>query len=96
MMLQEVSDLNYINYGYLIGKNKISVFKLKSALYDSQLNSLIIRDADHENAIFTKVLGSEVERFLKIADEFNFKKVRLNKRSIDEVKWLFGDGWPSK
>lgn len=95
LILPKVNIPSHINYKYLIGKNKRSVYKLKSALYDNQLNPLIIIDADHENAIFAKVLDSEFDKFLKIANDFNFKKVKLNKNSIEEVKWLFGDGWPS-
>jgi len=92
----EVSQPNPIYYGYFIGENRKSVFKLKSALYDSQLNPMIIKDADHQNALFAKVLDCEVDKFLKVIKELNFKKVKLNKHSIDEVKWVFGDGWPSR
>lgn len=96
IILQEVSQPDHINYGYFMGKNRNSVYKLKSALYDSQLNPLIIKDADHENALFAKVLDSEADKFLKIIKEFSFKKVKINGNSIDEVKWMFGDGWPSR
>lgn len=96
IILQGVSESDHINYGYFIGKNRNSVYKLKSALYDSQLNPLILKDADHENALFAKVLNSELDGFLKIIKEFNFKKVKLNRHNIEEVKWMFGDGWPSK
>lgn len=91
IIFPEDKNQSYINYGYFVGKNKRSVFKLKSTLYESQLNPLLINDADNENAFFAKVLESEVDSFLKVVREFNFKQVKLKRQNIDEVKWMFGD-----
>ncbi len=91
IIFPEDKNPSYINYGYFVGKNKRSVFKLKSTLYESQLNPLLLKDADHENAFFAKVLESEVDGFLKIVKGFNFKQVKLKRQYIDEVKWMFGD-----
>lgn len=84
-------DPNYINYGYFIGKSKRSIFKLKAIIDKSQLNPILICDGNKENAFFAKVFESEVDRFLKIVSDFNFKQVKINNRYINEVKCMFGE-----
>lgn len=91
IIFPEDKDPNFINYGYFVGLNKRSVFKVMAALENSQLNALLARDFDHENAFFAKVFESEVDEFLKLVGNFNFKQINLNKQNIDEVKRIFGD-----
>lgn len=94
-MLHKIGDSSQISYGYFVGRSRYDVYKLKTALQESQLNPIIIKDADREGAIFAKVLSIEAESFNKMTQEFNFKQVKLSKNSVDEVKWVFGDGWPT-
>ena len=84
-------DPNNINYGYFVGKSKRSIFKLKATINESQLNPILLCDGDKENAFFAKVFESEVDRFLKIINEFNFKQIKINHRYINEIKYMFGD-----
>ncbi|MEQ8154385.1 MAG: hypothetical protein ABRQ25_05815 [Clostridiaceae bacterium] len=95
IIFSDDSSYDPVKYGYFVGRNKKSVFKFKSALYESQINPVLINDADHENALFAKILKSETEELLKIAGEFNMKQVKLRRSNINEIKWLFGDGWVS-
>ena len=81
---------NYINYGYFIGKSKRSVYKLKATIDESQLNPVLICDGNKENAFFPSVFESEVDRFLKIVNEFHFKQVKKTSRYMNEVKYMFG------
>jgi len=80
---------NHINYGYFIGKSKKSIDKLKAIINESQLNPIIIRDGNKDNAFFAKVFESEVDSFLKIVDDLKFKQIRINKCHMDEVKFMF-------
>lgn len=88
------SKPDVIVYGYFIGKNKKSISKLKTALDGSLLNPIIIKNADSESGIFTRILESEAKSFSKFAREHEFAKVKLNEDNIDEIRWLFGDGYP--
>jgi hypothetical protein len=45
----EDQDPNYINYGYFIGRNKTSLYKLKATLNESDLNPILICDGNNEN-----------------------------------------------
>lgn len=87
----EDDDPNHLNYGYFIGRSKRSIFKLKAAINESQLNPILICDGNKGNAFFAKVFESEVDRFLKIIDEFNFKQIKINSHNMDEVKYMFGE-----
>jgi len=89
IIFPEEDDPNYINYGYFIGKSKRSIYKLKAAINESQLNTILICDGNKENAFFAKVFKSEVDRFLKIVNEFNFKQIKINSRYMNEVKYMF-------
>jgi len=91
IIFPEDSDPNYLNYGYFVGKSKRSVYKFKTAINDSQLNPIIICDGNKENAFFAKVFQSEVDRFLKIVNEFNFKQIRIKKNYLNEIKRMFGE-----
>jgi hypothetical protein len=84
-------DPNYVNYCYFIGKSKRNIYKLKATINESELNPIIICDGNKENAFFAKVFESEVDRFLKIVNEFNFKQIKINSRYMNEVKYLFGE-----
>ena len=90
---QEDCVRDHPNYGYFVGKNRRSFYKLKSALNESSLNPLIIRDADHENAFFAKVLKSEADQFVELTKQYEFKRARLSPSVLDAIKWVFGDGW---
>lgn len=89
VIFPEDDDPNYINYGYFIGRNKKNVFKLKAIINESQLNPIIICDGEKENAFFAKVFQSEVDGFLKIVSDLNFKQIKINNRHMDEVKNMF-------
>ncbi|MGH4124623.1 MAG: hypothetical protein ACREV6_17000 [Clostridium sp.] len=84
-------DPNYINYGYFIGRNKRSIYKLKATINESQLNVILICDGNNENAFFAKVFQNEVDRFLKIINDFNFKQININNQFMNEVKYMFGE-----
>lgn len=84
-------DPNYINYGYFIGSNKRSIFKLKATINESQLNPTLICDGNNENAFFAKVFQNEVDRFLKIIKEQNIKQVNISNHYMNEVKYMFGE-----
>ena len=89
VIFPEDDDPNYINYGYFIGKSKKDVFKLKAIINDSQLNPILICDGNKENAFFAKVFQSEVDRFLKIVSELNFKQIKINRCHMNEVINMF-------
>lgn len=89
IIFPEDEDPNYENYGYFIGRNKRSVFKLKAILNESELNPILICDGNNENAFFAKVFQSEVDRFLKIVNEFNFKQIKINSNYMNEIKRMF-------
>ena len=82
-------DPNYINYVYFIGKSKRSIYQLKAAINESQLNAIVICDGNTEKAFFAKVFQNELDRFLEIIKEFNFKQIKINNRYISEVKYMF-------
>ena len=84
-------DPNYANYGYFVGKNKRSIYKLKATINESQLNPIIICDGNKENAFFAKVFESEIEGFLKVVTEFNFKQIKISSAHMDDVKSIFGE-----
>jgi hypothetical protein len=84
-------DPNYINYGYFIGRNKTSIYKLKATLNESDLNSILICDGNNENAFFAKVSQSEVDRFKKNVNEFNFQQPKINRHYMNEIKCMFGE-----
>ena len=84
-------DPNFTNYSYFIGRSKRSIYKLKAAINESQLNPILICDGNNENAFFAKVFESEVDRFMKIVSEFNFKQIKINGRFMNDVKNLFGE-----
>ncbi|MBZ9622052.1 hypothetical protein G9F71_004160 [Clostridium sp. FP2] len=84
-------DPNYINYGYFIGRNKKSIYKLKATINEGPLNPILICDGNNENAFFAKVFQNEVDRFLKIVNDFNFKQININKNYMNEVKQMFGE-----
>ena len=84
-------DPNYINYGYFIGKSKRSVYKFKAVINESQLNPVLIRDGNKENAFFAKVFQGEVDRFLKIVKDFNFKQVTIKSHYMNGIKRMFGE-----
>jgi len=79
IIFPEDEDPNFINYGYFIGRNKRSVYKLKAIINEGELNPIIICDGNKENAFFAKVFKNEVDKFLKIVSEFNFKQVNIKK-----------------
>jgi len=89
IIFSKYDDPNYINYGYFIGKNKRSIYKLKSIINESQLNPILICDGNKENAFFAKVFENEVDRFLKIVNEFNFTQIKINSRYMNDVKYMF-------
>jgi len=89
VIFPEDADPNHINYGYFIGKSKKSVYKLKAIINESQLNPILICDGNKENAFFAKVFESEVDRFLEVVRELNFKQIRINSCHMDEVKNMF-------
>ncbi|MGV8982450.1 hypothetical protein [Clostridium sp.] len=91
IIFPEDDDPNYINYGYFIGRNKRSIYKLKAAINESQLNPILICDGNNENAFFAKVFQSEVDRFLKITNEFNFKQIKIDSSHMSGVKYIFGE-----
>lgn len=80
---------NYINYGYFIGSSKRSIFKLKANINESQLNPILICDGNKENAVYAKVFESEVDGFLKIIKDLNFEQIKVNRRYMDKVKYMF-------
>ena len=82
---------NYINYSYFIGRSKRSIYKLKATINESQLNPIIICDGNNQNAFFVKVFENELERFLEIVQAFNFRKIKINSRYMNEVKYMFGE-----
>ena len=82
-------DPNSINYGYFVGKNKNTLFKFKTLINESQLNPVIICDGDKENAFFAKVFEGEVDRFLKVINEFKFKQFKINRCYVNGVKNIF-------
>ena len=82
-------DPNHANYGYFVGKNKNSFYKLKALINESPLNPLLIKDDDNCNAFFVKVLQSEVDNFLEIVNELKFREVKLSSRSLNDIKYLF-------
>ncbi|MGH4139189.1 hypothetical protein [Clostridium sp.] len=91
IIFPEDQDPSYINYGYFIGRNRTSIYKLKASLNESQLNATIISDGNNESAFFAKVFQNEVERFLKIVDEFNFQQININSHYLSEIKYMFGE-----
>ena len=54
VIFPEDADPNYINYGYFIGRNKRSIYKLKAIINESQLNPILICDGNKENAFLLK------------------------------------------
>jgi len=84
-------DPNYINYGYFIGRNKRSIYKLKATIKESQLNAILICDGNKENAFFAKVFQNEVDRFLEIINEFGCKQVKIDSVYMNKIKYLFGE-----
>ncbi|MBU3190188.1 hypothetical protein K9O30_14125 [Clostridium bowmanii] len=91
VIFPEDEDPSYINYGYFIGRNRRSIYKLKATLNEGQLNPIIISDGNNENAFYAKVFQNEVERFLKIVAEFHFEQININCHSLNEVKLMFGE-----
>ena len=89
VIFPESNDPNYINYGYFIGRSKKNVFKLKAIINESQLNPVLICDGDKQNAFFAKVFQSEVDRFLQIISDLDFKQIKINKTHMNEVKTMF-------
>ncbi|MBC8061941.1 MAG: hypothetical protein H7Y18_14910 [Clostridiaceae bacterium] len=89
IIFPKAEDPNYINYGYFVGKNKRSIDKLKATIKESQLNPILICDGKKENAFFAKVFESEVDRFLKVINEFKFKQLKINRCYINDVKHIF-------
>ncbi|MBX4266807.1 hypothetical protein [Clostridium estertheticum] len=89
VIFPESNDPNYINYGYFIGRSKKNVFKLKAIINESQLNPVLICDGDKQNAFFAKVFQSEVDRFLQIIGELDFKQIKINSYHMNEVKAMF-------
>ena len=89
VIFPEDDDPNHINYGYFVGRSKKSVYKLKAIINESQLNPILICDGNKENAFFAKVFESEVDRFLEVIRELNFKQVKINICHMSEVKYMF-------
>ena len=89
VIFPESNDPNYINYGYFIGRSKKNVFKLKAIINESQLNPVLICDGDKQNAFFAKVFQSEVDRFLQIISDLDFKQIKINNTHMNEVKTMF-------
>lgn len=85
----EDNDPNHVNYGYFVGKNKKSLYNLKTLISESQLNPILIKDEDRNNAFFAKVFQYEVDDFLHIVDQLKFKEIRLPTSSMDDVRYLF-------
>lgn len=90
IIFSEDEDPNYENYGHFVGRNKRSVFKLKAILNESELNPILICDGNNENAFFAKVFQSEVDRFLEIVNDLNFKQIKINSNYMNEIKCMFG------
>lgn len=82
---------NYINYGHFIGKSKNSLFKFKVKVNESQLNPVLIMDGEKENAFFVEVFQSEVAGFLELTNEFKLKQIKMNRRYMNEVQYMFRD-----
>lgn len=91
IIFPEDKNPNHLNYGYFVGKSKRSIYKLKTAINESQLNPVLICDDNKENAFFAKVFQSDVDGFLEIVNEFKFKQITLKSNSINEIKHLFGE-----
>jgi len=89
VIFPEDDDPNHINYGYFIGRSKKSVDKLKAIIKESQLNPILICDGNKENTFFAKVFESEVDRFLKMVCDLNFKQIKINSCHMNEVKYMF-------
>lgn len=87
----EDDNPNYINYGYFIGRSKRSIYKLRATINESQLNPILICDGNNESAFFAKVFQSEVDRFLKVVAECNFKQSHISCDYINQIKCLFGE-----
>jgi len=85
VIFPEDDDPNHINYGYFVGRSKKSVYKLKAIINESQLNPILICDGNKENAFFAKVFESEVDRFLEVIRELNFKQIKINICHMSEV-----------
>ena len=82
-------DPNFINYGHFIGKNKMSLYKFKATVDESQLNPILIMDGQNENAFFVEVFQSELDGFLKLTSEFKFKQIKMSSSYMNEVKYMF-------
>jgi len=91
VIFPEDKDPNFINYGYFVGKSKRSIDKLKATIEKGQLNPVLICDGNKENAFFAKVFQNEVDRFLKILNEFNFKQIKINSNFMNEIKYIFSE-----
>jgi len=91
VIFPEDDNPNYINYGYFVGRSKRSIYKLKAIINESQLNPILICDGNNENAFFAKVYQNEVDRFLKIINEFTFKQIKIDTEYMSEIKSIFGE-----
>ena len=89
IIFQKDVDPYYVNYCYFKGSCKKSIYKLKATINESDLNPILICDGNVENAFFAKVFESEIDRFLKIVDELNFKQIKISSRYRNEVKLMF-------
>ncbi len=84
-------DPNYINYGHFTSKSKNNLYKFKATLEESQLNPVLIMDGERKNSFFVEVLQSELDDFLHLTDEYNLKQIKMSKRYMNEVKFIFKD-----
>lgn len=89
ILFPEDEDPNYINYGHFLSKNKRILYKFKAVVNESQLNPVLIMDGDNPNAFYVEVLQSELDSFLILTDEFNFKQIKMDRQFTEEVKYMF-------
>jgi hypothetical protein len=91
IIFPEDDDPNHINYGHFLSKNKRLLYKFKAVMNESQLNPVLIMDGENRKAFYVEVLQSELESFLNLTDEFNFKQIKMDKQFTKEVKYMFKD-----
>ncbi|MGH4118170.1 hypothetical protein [Clostridium sp.] len=91
ILFPEDDDPNHINYGHFLSKNKRTLYKFKALVYESQLNAVLIMDGKNRNAFYVEVLQSELESFLILTNEFNFKQIKMDRQFTEQVVHMFKD-----
>lgn len=82
---------HHVNYGYFTGGNMRSLSILKSKIKKDYIELNLLEDEKDDGSFFIRVLQKDVDIFLNMIKPLKYSERKIPKKSISEIKALFGD-----